>query len=412
MPSHSLYTVFHESTPECPDMAALVEELEALGMPRRWPQAAWVIPPLLNLYCLRNSESGDVSHLSAERIAEIVRWPLRGKAQRLVDALVRTGFLERNGDGKTTVHNFTWYNRRILSERARKRKGGALAAHAELVEETACLFGGKGAEGGAESAPQVRGKGAEDSAPGGAESARKRRGKVGGMEVEVKELLKNPSVLLSQTEGVAGTAGAERARSTAGGACATHGTETAAAARPVGVKPTTATTHGTAAASKGEAQTADVKAASGSGEPADRNAPSSAGLRGTAVPGATDPEPAAGPFDLGGELLRRAGWGEQNVRRMLKWLGGYKGGGWRRAAQAEDWWRALALALQVQRRQASTKRLPLENVVSYWITLVDEGREPSPEDLTTARVGWEQLEREGAGDPPAWLMEALRGIGR
>jgi hypothetical protein len=97
---------------------------------------------------------------------------------------------------------------------------------------------------------------------------------------------------------------------------------------------------------------------------------------------------------------------------MLKWLSAYKGGAWRRAAEAADWWRVLALAIQTQRRQGSRKALPLESVVSYWIALVDEGPGPSNEDHVAARQAWEQLEAEGAPELPPDLAAALACIGQ
>lgn len=116
------------------------------------------------------------------------------------------------------------------------------------------------------------------------------------------------------------------------------------------------------------------------------------------------------------EILRRQGWGSE-VRRILKWAKSVWNGATARGnrevpVEPGHLWRLIALALYTQRQAAKG---PLRDSVSYLIDLAQAKRvTPTPEDLTTAKMGWQAVEREVRGGqvaPPEWLAEFFAAHG-
>ncbi len=105
------------------------------------------------------------------------------------------------------------------------------------------------------------------------------------------------------------------------------------------------------------------------------------------------------------------------MRRIVRWaLRDYRRGAWSEAP-ASHFWLILAWGLYVQRalRGGDGTGAPIRDPIALWIHCVTAEGDHRPNlpdaDLTTARQGWEALEREQAGPPPAWLAQMLAKIG-
>lgn len=130
----------------------------------------------------------------------------------------------------------------------------------------------------------------------------------------------------------------------------------------------------------------------------------------TATTTTTTTDPAWFRWNVFAEALRRAGWGDANARRMVKWA--------REKILAAPanfdlhgqllYW--LAAAHYVT---AIGSKKKLTDPVSYWLAAITEyGITPTETEYMMAKRGWEHLERELSGNPapPAWLAELLENI--
>src|SRR5690606_4579424 len=89
--------------------------------------------PLLWHWCLSYAEDGDLSGYDAADIAEAVMWD--GDPHQFIDALLncgpagKTGFLERDDQGRLLVHDWYDYAGRLLEKREEAREAGARGNH-------------------------------------------------------------------------------------------------------------------------------------------------------------------------------------------------------------------------------------------------------------------------------------------
>lgn len=88
---------------------------------------------LLWHWCLSYAEDGDLSGYDAADIAEAVMWD--GDPNQFIDALLncgpagKTGFLERDDQGRLLVHDWYDYAGRLLEKREEAREAGARGNH-------------------------------------------------------------------------------------------------------------------------------------------------------------------------------------------------------------------------------------------------------------------------------------------
>lgn len=72
------------------------------------------------LWALDNAQNGSLEGISTRTIARVCDWPEK-KAKVLVEALVSTGWLERNGD-RLMIHDWMDYAGRLMERREKDRK--------------------------------------------------------------------------------------------------------------------------------------------------------------------------------------------------------------------------------------------------------------------------------------------------
>lgn len=129
-----------------------------------------------------------------------------------------------------------------------------------------------------------------------------------------------------------------------------------------------------------------------------------------AAPSAPIPSPISTDNDTArwttfAEFLRRSGWPEGHVRRILRWLLGHWEGVGARLSPG-DWWRVMALCLHVGRNADK-----VTDPVSCIIHAFNKRQVPFERDLATAKAGWGAIEKESEREAPAWLAEMLAGVG-
>jgi hypothetical protein len=303
---------------------------------------------LLNLYCLQHQEDGDVTHLPAERIAQICRWPIPAKAEEFVGALKCAGVLDEQelpgGGVRYVVHNFRHYCRRVLNERERKR----------TQRQT-----GRGQDSHQEQTPTqtVRGVSAPVSADKVAPNV---NGTVNG---NVKER-ERPLTAVT-------------------------------AARP---------------------EPAQSEEPAGASRPSEKQGQENGNSPKTATAGKPAPMPAARSMSvqerisLFAELLRRWGWNETQVRRLLKWLiSDFGNGRWVQTASEGDFWNVLAHVKYIEERAAYKK--DVRDPVSFLIHLMDKNFTPNQMNFNLAKAAWIYADEEGERTEPIWMREVLASIG-
>lgn len=362
MPVAKTYTTYFDGHLDHPDTQRLAAALELLGLPRRWRDWVGNVAPLLNLYCLHNQEDGDLTHLPAERIAQICRWPIPSKAEEFVGALKCAGVLEEQeqpgGGVRYVVHNFGYYCRRLLNERKRKRNArrqsdAALAARTTPVRDVSAPASVD------ELAPivigTVNGNVKDRERPLTAVQAG------GGIQDQIAR--GDKFILVTEQQPIA--AGASRPKS-----------ETLS--------------DKTAGNDKGP--TPELTTAN----PApDWDPPR--------------PEDVQSCLSTLAELLRRWGWVETSTRRFLKWLIGWKRGEWVRRACEGDYWKILGFAKQIEERQA--RGLEVKDAVSLLIHMLDKGYQPNEQNYRLAKTAWIHVDGEGERVEPIWMREVLQAIG-
>jgi hypothetical protein len=420
MPVSKTYTCFFDGHLDHPDTQRLAAALEVLGLPRRWRDWAGTVAPLLNLYCLQHQEDGDLTHLPAERIAQICRWPIPSKSEEFVGALKCAGVLEEQeqagGGVRYVVHNFRHYCRRVLNERDRKR---ALRGH------------GRGQDAHHETTPPqtVRGVSTDVSAD-----------KVAPIGIVIgtgNGSVKDRERFLSEVPSTESPAPAK-----------TTTTDTAGAARPILEKQAgTGNGNGTKPTGGGASEQRSAQAGSPQAETAGASHRAELGTAGrttktettkpeqgiagvaladtpsasTASPRLTTENPAPDwdpprPADVQAqvsmfaELLRRWGWDEKQVRRVLAWLTSYKRGEWLRRSCEGDFWRVLAFAKQIEIWRAGGGEV--RDAVSMLIAMIEKGYTPKEENYRLAKTAWIHLDGEGERIEPIWMREILDGVGR
>lgn len=385
MPVVKTYTAWFDGHLDHPDTQRLATELESLGLPRRWRTWAGMVAPLLNLYCLQHQEDGDVTHLPAERIAAICHWPIPAKAEEFVSCLKYVGILDEDEqeDGRVRyyVHNFRHYNRRLLSERQRKREArGAYSSADAYADRPPPLSADAGEDGYADGSVERLATGPRRV---GDESATGWRNKV-----KAKAKIKHRERPLSVQTGVesrAGTAGASRPmfekqendeqRQDFNG----DSTGVVAFSNPQPpVTPTSETNSVTAN------KTQEI------GQPVvsheSRDAETQAYL--TMFCSALRPELP-----------------ELDVRRIVKWLVTERREKILRA-DTLTWWRMLAIALQCAGRARNGL---VRDMVSLFIHMIEKNQEPMDNMFRVAKSVWERQEKIDQ-DAPAWLGELCAGL--
>lgn len=113
------------------------------------------------------------------------------------------------------------------------------------------------------------------------------------------------------------------------------------------------------------------------------------------------------------EVLRAWGFGEENSRRVVKYLRDL----WSMydtPPAPDDFWRVLCKVKYTQDRYIGIKCAVVLDQAAYVIRLIREGRDLD-DLMPLAKAAWEQTEAnltKAPADPPAWLAEALGGVGR
>lgn len=75
---------------------------------------------MLWLWAVDNAQDGDISSLTPKELAEVCVWSSR-RADELQEALVQTGFVDRNGE-RLTIHDWEEYSGRLLDIRRKNRE--------------------------------------------------------------------------------------------------------------------------------------------------------------------------------------------------------------------------------------------------------------------------------------------------
>jgi hypothetical protein len=366
MPVAKTYVAFFDGHLDHPDTQKLAGELERLGMPRRWRDWAGTVAPLLNLWCLQHQEDGDVTHLPAERIAQICRWPLGGKSEEFVSALKVAGVVDEvempGGGTRYVVHNFRHYCRRLLTERERKRNSRREVHDNDNPAPSTRTVRGQSAPASANRlAPIVIGS------------------VIGSVNGNLKDREGTLTVVTDEPEKQPTPAGASR--------------------------PTSEISETTTTAGNGNGNGNARPQAEG---PGPETAPDRDPQR---------PEDVQACVSMLAELLRRWGWNEMAVRRFLKWLitdsrgpgCALPRGAWVLRTCEGDYWRILGLVKQVEERKAQGG--DVRDTVSLTIHMIDKGYHPNAQCLRLAKSAWIFLDGEEARAEPIWMREVLASIG-
>ena len=103
----------HDTLPDHPKVIEVADELKM--------DKDMVVGKIVRLWtwALQNRESGVFSARDVETIKEIMRF--KGRADRLVTALVNAGLLDRNKDGSFTIHDWDERVGMLLAKRESKR---------------------------------------------------------------------------------------------------------------------------------------------------------------------------------------------------------------------------------------------------------------------------------------------------
>jgi hypothetical protein len=398
MPVQKTYTTWFDGHLDHPDTQRLAGELERLGLPRRWRDWVGNIAPLLNLYCLHNQEDGDVTHLPAERIAQICRWPIPSKAEDFVGALKCSGILEEHehpdGGVRYVVHNFRHYCRRLLNERERKRNSRRQTDEPAAVSPK--TLRGQYADAGAERlAPIVIGTVIETV-----------NGNVKDRERTLTAVTNEPEK--PKPAGASRPSSEISAEQTAGNGERQEGQQHEQGRAQAGSPPAETTPR------------ARVETARRTEAPAPR-ANGAGTFAGPVVvkPDADPmrPEDVQNCLSMLAELLRRWGWDETATRRFLKWLiHDSRGpgctmprGAWVHRTCEGDYWRILGFAKQIEERKA--RGGDVKDSVSLLIHMLDKGYQPTEQCYRLAKSAWIFLDGEGERTEPIWIREILAAIG-
>lgn len=84
------------------------------------------------MWALDNTPTGDLDGITPRMIARAAQWD--GPAEKLSTALIRAGWLDENGDGKLTIHDWYEYTGKLIDqrqaekERSQRRRAAAAAS--------------------------------------------------------------------------------------------------------------------------------------------------------------------------------------------------------------------------------------------------------------------------------------------
>lgn len=384
MPTRATYTPFYEDLPQHKQTMQLQQALEGLGMPAKWSHLCYAFIPRLNTWCLAHNEgSPDISALSARQIADICGWPEPRKAEAFKAALGQAGFLDIDADGRVAVHNLSHYLKPLLSGRARQQ------AYRDRLKAGA--------------------RGQESGVSGGAADAAR----------HAKENINEPFLQTPPDTHALRNAPRDETRNTPRNASRD-------ASRPKVEVKEKDSKDGNGRLSKSTAETAAAPVTSnGNGE---RPAPAAPGSDGTPerpakkAARAPDPKVAAEAermrrWTVFGTMLRNWGVGEQNVRRLLKWVG-KRNGGVSRDLDIGFAFNVLGTVKGLQNlpkeaRDAAMAKSKVEDMVALTISIFTAKPSfmPNDENYRLAKMGWAATEKELAGAPPEWLAAALQEAG-
>jgi hypothetical protein len=102
---------------------ALAADLEGLGVPQEYAVDVAVSQlHRLICWCIRNSDTGRIGHLSPSVFALILGWQNQGLADRLHAAWSSSGFIDWGGQPRARLHDFEAYAAPILRHRGRKER--------------------------------------------------------------------------------------------------------------------------------------------------------------------------------------------------------------------------------------------------------------------------------------------------
>jgi len=171
--SHGTWAPMHEDVHDHAKTLRLAKTLVDLGVPEEWASDV-VVGQLHRLacWCLRDSASGRVGHLTPLRFAQVVRWPHIRTANRLWDAWMDSGFVDDARTEGAMLHEFEEYFWHVLRKRSgdgpapSRRPSGARPAPVRRNSGDGPAPFGRLAQGRARASPEIGNRTHTQTGPG------------------------------------------------------------------------------------------------------------------------------------------------------------------------------------------------------------------------------------------------------
>ena len=121
MGRHGTWVKLHEDIHSHPKTIGLADAyIDNLNVPPDWAEEI-VVSHLHRLacWCLRESETGSITHLQPRHFARILAWPNARSAPRLLEVWRQSGFIDIDRNG-ARLHDFEEFAKDVLRKRRRK----------------------------------------------------------------------------------------------------------------------------------------------------------------------------------------------------------------------------------------------------------------------------------------------------